>query len=74
MTINPALSDLAPLARRWHMELHSAAFLPDPDARASGVTEIDWIENGSALRVRQGDSEHPPAAVWIVGRDDSEAH
>ena len=74
MTINPALSDLAPLAGRWEMELYNAVFLPDPDARASGVIEIDWIENGSALRMRQGGSEHPPAAVWIIGRDDSEAH
>jgi hypothetical protein len=23
--------------------------------------------------MRQGDSAHPPAAVWIIGRDDSEA-
>ena len=73
MTINPALADLAPLAGRWRMELYNAAFLPDPDARASGLIEIDWIENGSAVRMRQGDSEHPPAAVWIIGRDDSEA-
>ncbi len=25
-----------------------------------------------ALLIRQGDSEHPPAAVWIIGRDDAE--
>jgi hypothetical protein len=67
MTINPALSDLAPLAGRWEMELYNAAFLPDPDARASGVIEIDWIENGSALRMRQGGSEHPPPSGSSAG-------
>jgi hypothetical protein len=73
MTVNPALAELQPLAGRWRMELYNAAFLPSPDARATGSIEIDWIEDGSALRMRQGDAEHPPAAVWIVGRDESEA-
>ncbi len=73
MNINPALTDLQPLVGRWRMELHNAAFLPGPDARVSGFTDIDWLEDGSALRMRQGDSAHPPAAVWIVGRDEREA-
>ena len=73
MTINPALTDLQPLVGRWRMELYNAAFLPDPDTRSRGSIEIDWIEDGSALRMRQGDSEHPRAAVWIIGRDDSES-
>ncbi len=72
MTINPALADLQPLVGRWRMELHNAAFLPDPEARVSGSVEIEWIEDGSALRMRQGAAEQPPAAVWIIGRDDSE--
>ena len=42
-------------------------------ARAVGRIDIDWIEEGAALCMRQGDSAHPPAAVWIIGRDDSEA-
>jgi hypothetical protein len=71
--INPALSDLQPLIGRWRMELYNAAFLSDRDARVSGSMEIDWIEDGSALRLRQGDSDNPAAAVWIVGRDESEA-
>jgi hypothetical protein len=73
MNINPALADLEPLAGRWRMKLYNAAFLPDPETRVSGSIEIDWIEDGSALRIRQGDSEHPPAAVWIIGRDEAEA-
>jgi hypothetical protein len=73
MRINPALADLQPLTGRWRMELYDAAFLPDLDTRVTGSIEIDWIEDGSALRLRQGDSENPAAAVWIIGRDDSEA-
>jgi hypothetical protein len=72
MSINPALADLEPLVGRWRMELYNAAFLPEHDARATGSIEIDWIEEGSALRMRQGDSENPAAAVWIIGRDDSQ--
>lgn len=72
MSINPALADLEPLVGRRRMELYNAAFLPDPDGRATGSIEIGWIEDGSALRMRQGNAENPPAAVWIVGRDDSE--
>jgi hypothetical protein len=72
MTINPALADLQPLVGRWRIELHNAAFLPDMDARVASSIEIHWIEDGSALCMKQGDSEHPPAAVWIIGRDDGE--
>lgn len=72
MSINPALAELEPLVGRWRTELYNAAFLPDADTRARGSVEIDWIEDGSALRMCQGDSENPPAAVWIIGRDDSE--
>ena len=73
MRINPALAELQPLVGHWRLELYNAAFLPDPDTRVSGSIEIDWIEDGSALRLRQGDSQNPPGAVWIIGRDDSEA-
>jgi hypothetical protein len=72
MAINPALADLQPLVGRWRMELYNAAFLPDRDTRVVGSLEIDWVEDGSALRMRQGDAEQPQAAVWIIGRDDSE--
>lgn len=54
------------------MELYNAAFLPSPDSRVTGYVEIDWIEDGAALRVRQGDADHPPAAVWIIGHDETE--
>jgi len=55
------------------MELYNAAFLPERETRLSGSITIGWIEDGSALRIRQGDSEHPPAAVWIIGRHEREA-
>ena len=72
MSINPALADLQPLVGRWRMELYNAAFLPDRATRVAGSVKIDWIDDGRALRMRQGDSAHPPAAVWIIGRDESE--
>ena len=52
MSINPALADLEPLVGRWRMELYDAPFLPGPDSRVTGSIEIDWIEAGSALRMR----------------------
>lgn len=72
MSINHALADLEPLVGYWRMELYNAGFLPDAATRVTGLIEIDWIEDGAALRMRQGDWAHPPAAVWIIGRDDSD--
>jgi hypothetical protein len=72
MSTNPALADLEPLVGHWRMELHNAAFLPDRQTRVAGPFEVDWIEDGAALVMRQGDSAHPPAATWIVGRDQRE--
>jgi hypothetical protein len=69
--INPALADLAPLIGRWKMELHNAAFLPEPDSRVTGSAEFDWIEDGAALAMRQSAGTGPPAALWIIGRDES---
>jgi len=72
MSTNRALADLEPLVGQWRIELYNADFLPEPDARVSASIEIDWIENGSALVMRQGDPAHPPAAIWIIGRDESD--
>ncbi len=72
MHVNPALADLLPLVGRWRMELYNASFLPEPDARVSGSVEIEWIEQGAALRMRQGDPADPRAAVWLIGRDEHE--
>jgi hypothetical protein len=54
------------------VELHDAAFLPDPDARLAGWATIDWIEGRSALVIRQGDQAEPAAATWINGRDEGD--
>ena len=70
---NPALAGLAPLIGQWRTELHNAAFLPDPDTRLTGSVEIEWIEDGAAVAMRQGDGAGPPAAVWIIGRDETDA-
>jgi hypothetical protein len=72
MSTNPALAELEPLVGHWRMEVDGVAFLPDPGTRVTGSINVDWIEGGAAIVIRQGDSEHPPAAVWIIGRDDTE--
>ncbi|MGA8206808.1 MAG: hypothetical protein WB867_02090 [Candidatus Dormiibacterota bacterium] len=71
---NPALADLALLVGQWKMDLYGAAFLPDPDTHLAGSVVVDWIEDGAAMVIRQGDSEHPPAAVWIIGRDENDSN
>ena len=72
MESNPALARLEPLVGHWRMELYRAALLPTPDARVAGSVDVEWILGGAAVAMRQGDSEHPPAAVWVIGRDDAE--
>jgi len=71
MDRNPALAALEPLIGRWRMELYGAAFLPTPETRVTGSLEIEWIEEGAAVAIRQGDAEQPPSAVWVIGRDDA---
>jgi hypothetical protein len=39
---------------------------------SSGSARVDWLEDGSALVMRQGDAANPPAATWIIGRDEDE--
>jgi hypothetical protein len=73
MEKNPALLALEPLVGRWRMELHHAAFLPEPDASVSGSVSIEWICDGAALSIRQGISGESPTASWIIGRDDGES-
>lgn len=72
MGTNPTLAGLEPLVGRWRIEVHGAAFLPTPESRIPAAIEIEWIEDGAAVAMRQGDSEHPPAALWIIGRDESQ--
>ena len=63
MSTNPALAALQPLAGHWRMELYNAEFLPDRNARVTAPLEIEWIEHGAALVIRQGNMAHPPATV-----------
>jgi hypothetical protein len=68
---NPALDDLAFLAGEWATELSNSAFLPDPKARISAAVRFDWVADGAALMMRQGNRPpSPPAATWIIGRDE----
>jgi hypothetical protein len=72
MTTNPALAGAERLVGQWQLKLYNAAFLPTPDSRIAGSAKIEWIEGGSALVLRQGDSANTPSATWIIGRDESE--
>lgn len=67
---NPALEGLASLIGSWNTDLYGASFLPDPDTHIPGAVNVDWIQDGAAIAIRQGDNANPPAAVWIVGKDD----
>ncbi len=71
MVRNPALSELESFIGEWRMELHHAAFLPEPESRVSGACRFEWIEDGAAVVMRQGDAGSP-TAKWIFGRDDGE--
>ncbi len=72
MSTNRALAALQPLAGHWRMELYNAKFLPDRNSRVTAPLDMEWIEHGAALVIRQGDFAHPPAAVWVIGRDERE--
>jgi hypothetical protein len=64
----PALSDLEPLIGELRMELHDAAFLPDPQSRVTGAFQVDWIEDGAAIVMRQGHEDSPSTATRVVSR------
>lgn len=69
---NPALKSLQVLAGDWEMELSNASFLPSPSAKVVSHVSIEWLEYGGFLVMRQGDKPPgPPAASWVIGRDDS---
>jgi hypothetical protein len=71
---NPALSELGFLIGEWDMALSGASFLPDPEHVIHGRIEVRPIEAGTLLAMRQGvESSGPPAASWVMGRDDSQA-
>lgn len=69
---NPSLSELAFLIGDWDMALSRAAFLPDQDAEVHGRVEVRAIEEGGLLAMRQVvERSGPPAATWVIGRDEA---
>lgn len=70
---NPAVANLAILVGDWEMELSGASFLPSPQERVrGGRVHFEWIEGGALLAMRQGgNAGMPPAARWIMGRDEA---
>ena len=71
---NPALADLGFLVGDWDMALSGASFLPSPDTVVHGRVEIRPIEEGRLVAMRQMvEPSGPPAATWVVGRDEAGA-
>jgi hypothetical protein len=69
---NLALTEVAFLVGDWDMALSGASFLPDTDDVVHGHVEFRPIEEGTLLTMRQGvEPPHPPAATWVIGRDES---
>jgi hypothetical protein len=72
MMTNPALADLAPLNGQWRM----GAVRGGP----SGLTlRLVWADPSGSIGSKTGlpslfarATGGPPAAVWIIGRDDSD--
>jgi len=71
---NPALAALGFFLGEWDMALSGASFLPDPDQVVHGRVEFSAVEDGRLLVMRQAiEPSDPPAATWLIGRDDSKA-
>jgi hypothetical protein len=69
----PCLTDLRFLIGEWDMAISGTSFLPDPDQVVHGRVEFLATEGGRFLVMRQGvEPSGPPAASWVIGRDDSE--
>jgi len=69
---NPALSELEVLVSDWVMELSNASFLASPSETVQGHVSFEWQQEGAFLVMRMGDKPpSPPAAVWLVGRDEA---
>ncbi len=67
---SPALADLGFLVGNWDMALSRASFLSDPNQVLHGRVEIEPIEGGAFLAIRQvADASGPPLATWVIGRD-----
>jgi hypothetical protein len=70
---NPALAELEFLLGGWEMTLSAASFLPDPTQTLTGHVEVEPIESGRLVALRQlTDSGGSPDAIWVIGRDDSQ--
>jgi hypothetical protein len=69
---NPALQALAVLVGEWEMTLSNAPFLPGPSDSVKGLVSFEWVQEGAFLLMRMGDKPPgPPAALWLIGRDES---
>jgi hypothetical protein len=71
---NPSLTPLEVLSGRWEAEIRwspKAHKLVGGPATVRGTTRFEWIEDGHFLVQHQGVGDGPPAARWLVGRDET---
>jgi hypothetical protein len=60
MATNPALEAIALLYGEWMVEVSNAAFLADANAKAEMPVSFEWLAEGAALMMRQGERPPPP--------------
>jgi hypothetical protein len=69
---NPTLSALRFMVGAWDMAITEAAFLPSLQDVVRTNVAFTPIESGALLAMRHGgDASSPPAATWVIGRDDA---
>ena len=72
---NPALAALAGLVGDWEMELSNGSFIPSGSTSIKGPAAFEWAQDGALLLMRMGDKPPaPPAALWLIGRDEASAN
>jgi len=66
---NPALKQLEVFVGEWDIEISRATWLPDMQAKVSGHSRFEWIENGAFLAMYQ--NLGTIRDTWLIGRDES---
>ena len=56
------------------MAISGASFLPSPEEVVHAHVGFSPVENGALLAMHHGgDALGPPAATWVIGRDDAQS-
>lgn len=72
--MNPMLKPLGFLIGAWSLQLSNASFMPDPKMTIKGSAEVEALDEGDFIVMRQGTKgKGTPYATWIIGRDENSA-